>query len=186
MKTPPRSWESKFPRIPRLEVDLGGQRGRQPQRFLRHSGQRCSDQCLSGRKAADPGRTIIVRLAWIYVPSEENNKIFGRVQSFVAGPHLPSVDGQGLNKIRRNGRLGYRAIKKQTCRRGRAQNRFRCHEPAKLGTLFVDSGKASEFGFLRGAGSRSYAPPSRPETDGIIATGVNQWNRKNPNCRAKP
>jgi len=33
-----------------------------------------------------PDGTIIARLAWSYVPSEENNKVFGRPQSFVAGP----------------------------------------------------------------------------------------------------
>jgi hypothetical protein len=32
-----------------------------------------------------PDGTIIARLAWNYVPSEENNKVFGRPQSFVAG-----------------------------------------------------------------------------------------------------
>ena len=32
-----------------------------------------------------PDGTIIARLAWKYVPSEENNKAFGRVQSYVAG-----------------------------------------------------------------------------------------------------
>src|ERR1700739_559078 len=32
-----------------------------------------------------PDGTIIARLAWTYVPSEENNKVFGRPQSFVAG-----------------------------------------------------------------------------------------------------
>jgi cytochrome c553 len=32
-----------------------------------------------------PDGTIIARLAWKYVPSEENNKVFGRAQSFVAG-----------------------------------------------------------------------------------------------------
>ena len=32
-----------------------------------------------------PDGTIIARLAWNYVPSEENNKAFGRSQSFVAG-----------------------------------------------------------------------------------------------------
>jgi hypothetical protein len=35
-----------------------------------------------------PDGTIIVRLAWSYVPSEENNKVFGHAQSFVAGPPL--------------------------------------------------------------------------------------------------
>jgi hypothetical protein len=33
-----------------------------------------------------PDGTIIARLAWSYDPSEENNKVFGRRQSFVAGP----------------------------------------------------------------------------------------------------
>jgi hypothetical protein len=33
-----------------------------------------------------PDGTIIARLAWSYEPSEENNKAFGRSQSFVAGP----------------------------------------------------------------------------------------------------
>jgi Cytochrome P460 len=32
-----------------------------------------------------PDGTIIARVAWSYVPSEENNKVFGRAQSFVAG-----------------------------------------------------------------------------------------------------
>jgi hypothetical protein len=32
-----------------------------------------------------PEGTIIARLAYCYVPSEENNKVFGRAQSFVAG-----------------------------------------------------------------------------------------------------
>jgi Cytochrome P460 len=33
-----------------------------------------------------PDGAIIARLAWTYVPSDENNKVFGREQSFVAGP----------------------------------------------------------------------------------------------------
>jgi hypothetical protein len=33
-----------------------------------------------------PDGAIIVRLAWAYAPSEENNKAWGRPQSFVAGP----------------------------------------------------------------------------------------------------
>jgi len=32
-----------------------------------------------------PDGAIIARLAWTYVPSEENNKVLGRTQSFVAG-----------------------------------------------------------------------------------------------------
>ncbi len=33
-----------------------------------------------------PDGTMISRIAWSYVASDENNKIFGRNQSFVAGP----------------------------------------------------------------------------------------------------
>src|SRR5437764_3308700 len=33
-----------------------------------------------------PDGAIIARLAWSYVPSEENNRVFGRAQSFVPGP----------------------------------------------------------------------------------------------------
>jgi len=32
-----------------------------------------------------PDGAVIARLAWSYDPSEENNKVFGRAQSFVAG-----------------------------------------------------------------------------------------------------
>jgi hypothetical protein len=33
-----------------------------------------------------PEGTIIARIAWAYLPSEENNNVFGKAQSFVAGP----------------------------------------------------------------------------------------------------
>ena len=33
-----------------------------------------------------PDGTIIAALHWNYIPSEENNKVFGRPQSFIAGP----------------------------------------------------------------------------------------------------
>src|SRR5882762_2564709 len=36
-----------------------------------------------------PDGAIIARIAWSYVPSEENNKIFGRPQSFVPGSAPP-------------------------------------------------------------------------------------------------
>ena len=36
-----------------------------------------------------PEGTIIVRIAWHHVPSAENNKAFGREQSFVAGSEPP-------------------------------------------------------------------------------------------------
>ncbi len=42
-------------------------------------------------KSPFPDGAIIARLAWKYVPSEENNRIFGRAQSFVAGPPVNGV-----------------------------------------------------------------------------------------------
>src|ERR1700722_12334254 len=43
-------------------------------------------QAYRDGKLPFPDGAIIARLAWNYVPSEENNKVFGRPQSFVAGP----------------------------------------------------------------------------------------------------
>ena len=37
-----------------------------------------------------PEGTVVLRLAWSYVPSEADNKAFGREQSFVAGPPTAS------------------------------------------------------------------------------------------------
>ena len=36
-----------------------------------------------------PDGAIIGRIAWKHVPSDENNKVFGQAQSFVAGPPPP-------------------------------------------------------------------------------------------------
>ena len=41
--------------------------------------------CREGTRPFPEG-TIIARLAWAHLPSEENNKVFGNPQSFVAGP----------------------------------------------------------------------------------------------------
>ncbi len=80
-----------------------------------------------------PDGTIIARLAWSYVPSEENNKVFGRSQSFVAGSptdvqfmvkdsrKYASTGGWGFAQFT-NGKPDGEAVHK-TC--------FSCHEPAK-------------------------------------------------------
>ena len=81
-----------------------------------------------------PDGTIIARLAWSYVPSEENNKVFGRAQSFVAGPPKNGVQfmvkdskkyaasgGWGYADFT-NGKPGSEALH-ETC--------FPCHQPAK-------------------------------------------------------
>jgi hypothetical protein len=80
-----------------------------------------------------PDGAIIVRLAWSYVPSEENNKVFGRAQSFVAGPptnvqlmvkdsrKYAATGGWGFAQFK-DGKPADEAVHK-TC--------FPCHEPAK-------------------------------------------------------
>ena len=81
-----------------------------------------------------PDGTIIARLAWSYVPSEENNKVFGRRQSWVAGPPKNGVQfmvkdsrkyaatgGWGFAQFN-DGKPADEAVH-STC--------FSCHEPAK-------------------------------------------------------
>ena len=55
-----------------------------------------------------PDGAIIARLAWSHDASEENNKAFGRPQSFVAGipKERNSIYGEGLKEIRLDRWLG--------------------------------------------------------------------------------
>jgi Cytochrome P460 len=83
-----------------------------------------------------PDGTIIARIAWSYVPSEENNKAFGRPQSFVPGPapdwylqlivkdskKYAATGGWGFAQFNKDGKPAEEAMHK-TC--------FPCHEPAK-------------------------------------------------------
>ena len=81
-----------------------------------------------------PDGAVIARLAWAFVPSEENNKVFGRFQSFVAGPpkngvqfmvkdssKYASTGGWGFAQFD-GGKPASEAVH-QTC--------FACHEPAE-------------------------------------------------------
>jgi len=94
-----------------------------------------------------PDGTVIARLAWSYVPSEENNKAFGRNQSFVPGPR-PDWYLQFMvkdsKKYAATGGWGFAQFDKDGKPAGEAQHKtcFPCHEPAK----------ASDFVFTR------YAP----------------------------
>ncbi|HVO61812.1 MAG TPA: cytochrome P460 family protein [Terriglobales bacterium] len=83
-----------------------------------------------------PDGTIIARLAWSYVPSEENNKVFGRRQSFVPGSppewylqfmvkdsrKYAATGGWGFAQFNKDGKPADEAMLK-TC--------FPCHEPVK-------------------------------------------------------
>ncbi len=82
-----------------------------------------------------PEGTIIAALHWHHVPSEENNKVFGRSQSFIAGAptnvqfmvkdskKYASTGGWGFGHFNeRDGKPGEKALL-QTC--------FSCHQQAK-------------------------------------------------------
>jgi Cytochrome P460 len=80
-----------------------------------------------------PDGTIIARLAWSYVPSEENNKVFGRAQSFVpeAATNVQFMV-KDSKKFATTGGWGFAQFKDgkpddkadlKTC--------FPCHEPVK-------------------------------------------------------
>jgi hypothetical protein len=83
-----------------------------------------------------PDGTIIARIAWTYVPSEENDKVFGRPQSFVPGPapdwylqfmvkdskKYAATGGWGFAQFNKEGKPTDEA-KLKTC--------FPCHEPIK-------------------------------------------------------
>ena len=83
-----------------------------------------------------PDGTIIARIAWNYVPSEENNKAFGRAQSFVPGfapdwylqfmvkdsKKYAATGGWGFAQFNKGGQPANEAMHK-SC--------FPCHEPAK-------------------------------------------------------
>ena len=85
-----------------------------------------------------PDGTVIARIAWKDVPSEENNKVFGRVQSFVAGPapdwylqfmvkdskKFSATAGWGFAQFDKDGKPADEA-KLKTC--------FPCHEPFRAG-----------------------------------------------------
>lgn len=80
-----------------------------------------------------PDGAIIARLAWAYVSSEENNKVFGRAQSFVSGAPInvqfmvkdsvkyAATGGWGFAQFK-EGKPADEALHK-TC--------FPCHEPGK-------------------------------------------------------
>jgi hypothetical protein len=55
-----------------------------------------------------PDGTIIARLAWKYVPSDENNAVFGQAQSFVAGdPTNVQIDVKDSAKYAATGGWGF-------------------------------------------------------------------------------
>ena len=83
-----------------------------------------------------PEGTVIARIAWRHVPSEENNKVFGRAQSFVPGDAPPwylqfmvkdskkyaATGGWGYAQFDKDGKPGPESDMKKC---------FPCHEAIK-------------------------------------------------------
>jgi hypothetical protein len=84
-----------------------------------------------------PDGAIIARLAWSYVPSEENNKAFGRAQSFVAGaPINVQFMVKDSIKFAATGGWGFAQFKDgKPADEAPLRTCFPCHQPAKAEDL---------------------------------------------------
>ncbi len=80
-----------------------------------------------------PDGTIIARLAWSYVPSAENNKVFGRDQSFVAGAATNvQFMVKDSTKYAATGGWGFAQFKDgKPDATAKLETCFPCHEPVK-------------------------------------------------------
>lgn len=83
-----------------------------------------------------PEGTIIARIAWNHVPSEENNKVFGRAQSFVAGSEPPwylQFMVKDSNKYAATGGWGYAQFDKdgKPAAESDLKKCFPCHQAIK-------------------------------------------------------
>ena len=82
-----------------------------------------------------PDGTIIARLAWSYDPSEENNKAFGKAQSFVAGTPKNGVQFmvKDSKKYAATGGWGYSQFDdgKPLTDQAMLQSCFDCHQAFK-------------------------------------------------------
>jgi hypothetical protein len=84
-----------------------------------------------------PDGAIIARLAWSYVPSEENNKAFGRAQSFVAGAPI-NIQFMVKDSIKytATGGWGFAQFKDgKPAAEAPLKTCFPCHQPAKAQDL---------------------------------------------------
>jgi hypothetical protein len=81
-----------------------------------------------------PDGAIIARLAWNYEPSAENNKVFGREQSFVAGPQKNGVQFmiKDSAKYASTGGWGFAQFDNgQPASEALHSKCFACHTPAR-------------------------------------------------------
>jgi hypothetical protein len=81
-----------------------------------------------------PDGTIIARLAWSYESSEENNKVFGRSQSFVAGPPKNGIQFMVKDSKKYAATEGWgfaEFINSKPAPQALIQTCFPCHEPVR-------------------------------------------------------
>jgi len=80
---------------------------------------------------------MIVRLAWKYTASEENNKVFGHEQSFVAGaPINVQLMVKDSKKYASTGGWGFGQFKEgKPDTTAQLKTCFPCHEPAQANDL---------------------------------------------------
>jgi Cytochrome P460 len=81
-----------------------------------------------------PDGAIIARLAWSFVVSEENNKAFGRSQSFVAGPPKEGVQFMIKDSRKYASTAGWgfaQFFDGKPVDEAALKGCFSCHEPAK-------------------------------------------------------
>jgi hypothetical protein len=84
-----------------------------------------------------PDGAIIARLAWVYVSSEQNNKVFGRAQSFVAGaPTNVQFMVKDSKKYSATGGWGFAQFKDgKPADEASLKTCFPCHQPFTAGDL---------------------------------------------------
>ncbi len=81
-----------------------------------------------------PDGAIIARIAWSYIPSQENNKIFGTFQSFIAGPPTNGVQFmiKDSKKYASTGGWGYGHFNEgKPAGEAFMQSCFPCHQAVK-------------------------------------------------------
>lgn len=79
-----------------------------------------------------PDGAIIARIAWAYVPSEQNNRAFGHAQSFVAGsPTNIQFMLKDSRKYAATGGWGFTQFNDGKPAHVDAQACFACHTPVK-------------------------------------------------------
>lgn len=79
-----------------------------------------------------PDGAIIARVAWSYVPSAENDKVFGKAQSFVAGaPTNVQLMVKNSKKYAATGGWGFAQFTHGKADAVDTKECYSCHEPVK-------------------------------------------------------